>query len=451
MRKAANYSGHTVQIMRKAKLYTIPFLMALAASAAMPAAAHEPIYKNGRQILLIAPDGAMLDYIPEAGSVVLSRDQAGRQILLDANGSLVATEIYADEFNAEYSSYDNGYDRGFARGGNWGNNGNGGGFGGRNGFPSQNSFPSQNAFPAAPETVTPDRPDTPAPVAKAPAKPDMNIVAVQVFLDRNGFSPGVIDGLMGDNVRKALDAYNEATGEHLDVAKDSEKIMQSMSLDGGLPFTTYTITAEDAAGPYVASIPSDYSEKAELAAMSYTSVSEMLAEKFHMDENFLKSINKGVDFTRPGSTVKVVSIGKPEKAKVAKILADKPRKQLRAYDAEGNLVAAYPATIGSSDTPSPSGTVSVERIAIDPNYTYNPHKNFKQGDNNEVLTINPGPNGPVGNVWIALSKPSYGIHGTPDPDKIGKTSSHGCVRLTNWDAQELAKMVSPGVTVEFLE
>nr|WP_272210821.1 L,D-transpeptidase [Marinicella sp. W31]MDC2876738.1 L,D-transpeptidase [Marinicella sp. W31] len=279
----------------------------------------------------------------------------------------------------------------------------------------------------------------------------MNVVALQVFLDRNGTSPGVIDGLMGENVRKALNAYAEKSGHTIEPNAEREAILQSLSLEGGLPVKTYTITAEDAAGPFVAAIPSDYGEKAQLAAMSYTSVSEMLAEKFHMDEGFLKTLNPDADFTRPGTIIKVVNPGAKQKGTVSRIIADKGRKQLFAYDAAGTLVAAYPATIGSADTPSPSGTVTVERIALDPNYTYNPQKNFKQGNNDQVLTINPGPNGPVGNVWIALSKPSYGIHGTPDPDRIGKTSSHGCVRLTNWDAQELAGMVSPGVTVEFVD
>ena len=138
-------------------------------------------------------------------------------------------------------------------------------------------------------------------------------------------------------------------------------------------------------------------------------------------------------------------------APVARIVADKFQKQVRAYDEAGRLVAAYPATIGSSATPSPTGIHAVSRIALDPNYTYNPNINFKQGENDKVLTIPPGPNGPVGSVWIALDKPTYGIHGTPDPSKIGKTESNGCVRLTNWDARELAKIVKPGVPVEFIE
>ena len=123
---------------------------------------------------------------------------------------------------------------------------------------------------------------------------------------------------------------------------------------------------------------------------------------------------------------------------------------MRAYDAQDRLVAAYPATIGSAENPSPSGTHQVEAIAANPVYYYNPN-NFVQGDNTEPLELPPGPNNPVGTMWIDLSQPSYGIHGTPEPSKIDKTASNGCVRLTNWDAEELATLVDPGVTVEFIE
>jgi lipoprotein-anchoring transpeptidase ErfK/SrfK len=271
-----------------------------------------------------------------------------------------------------------------------------------------------------------------------------------VFLDREGISPGVIDGHLGDNVNKAIAAWQEMTGETLD-PNNSEDIMQRLTYSGGLPIIDYTITAADAAGPYVASIPEDYAHKATLPAMSYTSVTEKLAEQFHMDENYLKSLNPNVDFTIPGMTIKVINPGTPKTGQVTRIVADKYRKQVFAYGEDGVLISAYPATIGSSDTPSPSGNHTVQRIALDPGYTYNPKINFTQGNNTQILQIPPGPNGPVGTVWIALSKPTYGIHGTPEPSKIGKTNSHGCVRLTNWDATELAKMVKPGTTVEFLE
>ena len=205
------------------------------------------------------------------------------------------------------------------------------------------------------------------------------------------------------------------------------------------------------AGSFVASIPEDYGEKAKLEKLSYTSVTEMLAERFHMDESYLKSLNSDANFSRVGTIIRVANIGQPSTRQVAKIVADKGEKQVFAYDADNKLVASYPATIGSTDTPSPTGTHLISRVVLDPDYTYNPDINFKQGKNNKILTIPPGPNGPVGSVWIALDKPTYGVHGTPEPSKIGKAESHGCVRLTNWDAQELAKLVKTGVPVEFVE
>ncbi|RCS22495.1 L,D-transpeptidase [Phyllobacterium salinisoli] len=276
------------------------------------------------------------------------------------------------------------------------------------------------------------------------------IAAYQVLLDRAGASPGVIDGRAGSNVDKATAAYGELTGKYIDPS-DEAAVNAELEATGGPAFVDYIITDEDAAQPYIASVPEDYSEKAQLPSMAFTSVREMLGERFHIDEAYLQELNPDTDFRRPGTVIRVPNIGKPVTAKVARIVADKPRKQVRGYDEAGKLVVAYPSTIGSSDNPSPSGIVQVERIAINPNYTYNPKINFKQGNNDKVLTIPPGPNGPVGTVWIALSKPTYGIHGTPEPSKIGKTSSHGCVRLANWDAQELAKLVKPGVTVEFIE
>jgi lipoprotein-anchoring transpeptidase ErfK/SrfK len=277
-----------------------------------------------------------------------------------------------------------------------------------------------------------------------------DVAALQILLDRAGASPGVIDGRFGSNVDKALEAYRELTGIHLRTT-DTAAIKEALAKSGGDAFAQYEITPQDAAGPYVASVPADYGAKAKLDRLGYSSVSEMLAERFHMDEGYLKRLNPNANFNRPGTVIRVANVGDPVKGTVARIVANKKLSEVFAYDADGKLLASYPATIGSTDTPSPSGTVKVESVTLDPTYTYNPKINFKQGDNDKVLTIPPGPNGPVGSVWIALSKPTYGIHGTPDPDKIGKTNSHGCVRLTNWDAQELAKMVSPGVWVQFVD
>ncbi len=311
----------------------------------------------------------------------------------------------------------------------------------------------QSGETAAPEEAAP-QPGAPSrELAAPPAFPkgaSEDVTKIQVLLDRLGLSPGVIDGRMGSNVNKALDAYKEKFGRSLHTY-DKDAINAALADAGGDALTKYTITPDDVGQMYLASVPQDYGEKAKLDRLGFTSVTEMLAERFHMDEDYLKSINAGADFTRPGTIINVVSPGQVTTGKVTRIIADKGKEQVRGYDDHDRLLVAYPATIGSEDTPSPSGTVNVERVATDPQYTYNPKVNFKQGNNDGVLTIPPGPNGPVGTIWIALSKPTYGIHGTPEPSLIGKTASHGCVRLTNWDAQELAKMVEPGVTVEFVD
>lgn len=422
-------------------------------------------YWRDRDVMLVTPEGDILDYMPGEDEVRAVRDRRGRTILVDPWGNIVATVVPHGGYGGVRRRQDGvdvysnqGYrDRGYGYS-------EPGEFTGsvpdysevapapveREELP--NSLPSliegeQAAYD--PQYNEPLRQPMP-PAAPVTSKSKAEIAALQVFLDREGFSPGVIDGRMGSNVTKAIEAWQQATGETLD-PNNTEDILERLRFNGGLPITTYTITAADAAGPYVASIPEDYAHKAQLPHLSFTSTVEMLGEKFHMDENYLRELNPGVDFSIPGTTIKVINPGPNKSGKVAAIVADKGRKQVLAYDDAGKLIAAYPASIGSADTPSPSGTVNVERIAFNPGYTYNPKINFQQGANDKILQLQPGPNGPVGTVWIALSRPTYGIHGTPEPSKIGKTQSHGCIRLTNWDATELGKMVSPGVTVEFID
>lgn len=276
------------------------------------------------------------------------------------------------------------------------------------------------------------------------------IAELQVVLDRAGFSPGVIDGRWGSNVARAAHSWKQAKKNRGNLA-NAKTLQQLVQNSGGAVFKRYTITRADLGGPFVAAIPVDYAQKARLKTLAFTSVEEMLAERFHMSLAYLQQLNPDADFRRAGTAITVIAPGQEVRSKVHYLVADKAQKQVRAFDRNGNLVSSYPATIGSASTPSPSGTHTIDRIARNPEYTYNPEKNFQQGENNRILRIAPGPNGPVGSVWIALSKPSYGIHGTPNPRAIGKTNSHGCIRLTNWDAQELAALVRPGVTVEFVE
>jgi len=279
-------------------------------------------------------------------------------------------------------------------------------------------------------------------------KPDPLILKTQVLLDRAHASPGVIDGLKGENVEKAIRAFETMQGLEADGALDAE-VWKRLTGNAGPVLVEHTITEEDLSGPFVEAIPADYSEMAEMERLAYTSPEEMFAERFHMDIDLLKALNPDADFSKPGTRIIVADPGEPASAKVARLVADKATGQLLGHDAEDRLVVGYPATIGSEETPSPSGTHEVTAIAPNPTYTYDPEVNFQQGDNTEKLTLPPGPNGPVGSMWIDLSEPTYGIHGTPEPSKIDKTRSHGCVRLTNWDAEELARLVEKGVPVEF--
>ncbi|NKK71673.1 L,D-transpeptidase family protein [Rhizobium leguminosarum bv. viciae] len=280
----------------------------------------------------------------------------------------------------------------------------------------------------------------------APGDPDPAIVRLQVLLDRAGSSPGVIDGLSGENVDKAVAGFEAMNHLHVDGRPDRDVASR---LEGNAPIVeSYVVSAEDAAG-LVDKIPDDYGEKAKMQSLGYTSVAEKLSERFHMGIDLVHALNPASQFA-PGDTVWVVNPGPPREGKVKRIEADRKTGQVLAYAADGSLLAVYPATIGSEDNPAPSGKHKVKGVARMPVYRYDPKRNFKQGKNDKVLTIPKGPNGPVGTVWIDLTEPTYGIHGTPEPKLIDKVGSHGCVRLTNWDAEELAAMVKPGVVVDFV-
>lgn len=280
--------------------------------------------------------------------------------------------------------------------------------------------------------------------------PSALMLKTQILLDRADASPGVIDGYAGENVTKALSAFEEMNNLTVDGELDEEVWKMLGGEEEADLLVDYTITAEDAGQDFIDEIPDDYVKRAELDALGFTSIEEMLAERHHMDIELFKTLNEGRDMSE-GTTILVADIGEPRTdGAVARIEAHKQKAQLLAYDADDRLIVAYPATIGSEENPSPTGTHEVTAIAVDPTYTYRPSKNFQQGDNDEKLVLAAGPNNPVGNVWIDLSEPTYGIHGTAEPAEIDKTASHGCVRLTNWDALELAKLVDPGVEVKFL-
>ena len=272
-----------------------------------------------------------------------------------------------------------------------------------------------------------------------------------VMLNNSHASPGAIDGTSGMNTLKAISSFQQMNGLSPTGELTKETWDALVAKQGNKPaFVEYTLTDADLKGPYAASIPHDYALQAKMKGLYYTRVTEMLGEKFHMDEEFLKKLNPKASFKKVGEKIIVTNIRNDLPENIHLIVAHKGARQLYLFNSQNQMVGSFPATIGSADTPSPTGTYKVTGVAKNPWYSYSP-SNFIQGNNRKALSLPPGPNAPVGNIWIGLSKKSFGIHGTPNPSMISKSASHGCIRLTNWDANDLGRKVKSGVTVRFLE
>ena len=281
------------------------------------------------------------------------------------------------------------------------------------------------------------------------------MLAAQVLVDRAGFSPGAIDGRGGRNTDLAIDAYERTTG-----ARVGDLVVASTDP----PTVKYTITAEDAATPLVRSIPRDMMAKAQLKRLGYTSLVEMLAEKFHASPALLKRLNPRMRLG-PGQQIVVPNVnvvtvadvppaasakGEPPRTDVV-VHVSKMWSTLWVTDGAGKTIMHAPVTSGSERDPLPIGEWTVTGVFRNPSFNYNPDLFWDADPKHAKAKLPPGPNNPVGVVWIDLSKPHYGIHGTPEPSTIGRTESHGCIRLTNWDALRLAALVGKGTRVEFVE
>ena len=281
---------------------------------------------------------------------------------------------------------------------------------------------------------------------QAPAAPPLpqaaqDALATQVMLDRAGFSPGEIDAAMGLNTRKALDAFK----------KSGRSAPESID-----PVVTYTVSDQDAAGPFTADIPTEMMDLAQLPSLGYRNVLEMVSERFHCSPKLLKRLNPGKSFVA-GDQLLVPNV--EDMAALPNQAANKPAdvtvtvtrstSSLVVTDESGQVLFYAPVTTGSEHDPLPIGEWKVNGVQRNPSFHYNPALFWDSEAKDEKARIPSGPNNPVGVVWIDISRPHYGLHGTPEPSTVGRTESHGCVRLTNWDALTVASLVHPGTRVIF--
>ena len=268
------------------------------------------------------------------------------------------------------------------------------------------------------------------------------VLRAQILLDRANYSCGEIDAVYGTNLRRAIAAFQKSWGLEPDGVVTAA-VWDLLDRDRAQVLGTYTIQAEDVAGPFQ-KIPSDMMAKAELPSLGFQSPAEALAEKFHVSPALLARLNPGKAFDRAPEVILVPNVLTAPPGKAASIVVSESNRCVCALDASGRMLSYYPATIGSEHDPLPIGSWKIEGVRFNPVFFYNPQLFWDAAPNHSKTKIAAGPNNPVGVVWIDLSKPHYGIHGTPEPSTIGRRQSHGCIRLTNWDAAELAQMIAPG-------
>jgi len=214
----------------------------------------------------------------------------------------------------------------------------------------------------------------------------------------------------------------------------------------------YKISDDDVKGPFLTKLPAKMEDMKDLKIVGYTSAEEGLAEKFHMSQGLLKSLNPGKRFDKAGETIWVTNVQNSQpKLTVGRIEVDKSHQTVKAFGQSGELIGFFPASVGSNEKPTPTGSFKVTSTDPNPNYRYNPDYKFNGVKSKRPFTIRPGPNNPVGSYWIGLSAEGYGIHGTPNPGRVSKTESHGCVRLTNWDVAWLGKIAKKGTPVIFID
>lgn len=295
---------------------------------------------------------------------------------------------------------------------------------------------------------------------RVPVRGDVHgpsVVRVQVLLDRANFSVGSIDGRWGKNSEIAVYWFQGANGFPQTGEVDAATLQALVGAAGNLPAVrVYNVAAADLKGPF-RSIPGDVYAQAKLDCLCYESTHEALAEKFHTAPELLELLNPDVNLTavREGQAINVLNVRAPvpdgQPKDIARLVISVEGNYLHGFDAGGTLRLHAPSTLGSKFDPSPNETLKITGVFFDPQFRYQPKLFSEVPDTNPEAQLQPGPNSPVGVVWMALSKPHYGIHGTSEPETIGYATSHGCVRLTNWDAHDVGHRVAPGIAVAFVD
>jgi len=308
--------------------------------------------------------------------------------------------------------------------------------------------------------------------AGAVVPPSPETLRIQVLLDRLGFSPGVLDGQPGLSLSKALKGFQSAN-DLPESGKPDEATMRLLDTHKDVAATVeITLDESHMRGPFVGPIPKREADQAKLPSLGYADPMEGLAERYHTTPKLLMALNSPQTKVAQGAKIKVPNVLpgstayreglKPEwtatlaslsvsadQPKAAKLVVDKSDGVLRAYDEAGKLIAQFPVTTGSTHDPLPIGNWKVQGTSYLPPFHYNPKLFWDASSKDKKAVLKAGPNGPVGVVWMDLDKPHYGIHGTPVPENIGRTASHGCIRMTNWDAARLSLMVKPGTPAVF--
>jgi lipoprotein-anchoring transpeptidase ErfK/SrfK len=289
-----------------------------------------------------------------------------------------------------------------------------------------------------------------SPQAAATLLEQRSVLRAQVLLDRAHFSSGEIDGRAGSNLAGALAGFQRSRGLD-DDGKLGPDSWDELERDSVPTLVEYSLTEADVEGPYL-ELPTDIVARSKLEVLGYASLLEALGERFHASPALLRKLNPGAQFQLAGELIQVPNvIDGPAPPEAAQLIVDRSEGTLMLADADGTVLAQFPASTGSEHDPLPVGDWTVDSIATDPVFYYNPALFWDADPSQARAQLPPGPNNPVGLVWIDLSKEHYGIHGTPEPSRVGKTESHGCIRLTNWTALMLSGSVRAGMPVVLRE